>query len=246
MNTRQYLEVTEIRGRSRQGATLPFICKASDGKDYFVKGKSASIIERIKEWIGGNLGRAFGLPIPPFTIVQADRVLLEMDGETALSDLGEDPAFASQRISPAHELQYKVISQVDQSTQQDILVFDMWVKNEDRTLTEKGGNPNLLWGNGNIYVIDHNVIFDPTFNTHTFLSSHVFREQCNTIFSDGLIREEYQQRMQTALLSWSVAWDSLPEEWCELNDDMGLFDPETTFEQLQQDAQGAIWRRLAE
>jgi hypothetical protein len=27
----------------------------------------------------------------------------------------------------------------------DVLVFDWWLRNEDRHLTESGGNPNLLW-----------------------------------------------------------------------------------------------------
>lgn len=58
-------QITRIIRRSNQGATQPFICQADDGKTYYVKGKSASIGERIREWIGANLAMAFGLNVPP-------------------------------------------------------------------------------------------------------------------------------------------------------------------------------------
>lgn len=34
---------------------------------------------------------------------------------------------------------------VEAATATDVLVFDWWVRNEDRHLTEMSGNPNLLW-----------------------------------------------------------------------------------------------------
>ena len=54
----------------------------------------------------------------------------------------------------------------------------------------------------------------------------------------------YQTKMLHALTVWSSALGSLPKEWCEQNEELGLFDPETTFQHLWDDANGAIWTRL--
>ncbi len=129
------------------------MCIVEDDNHYIVKGKSASLGERISEWIGASLGIAFDLPIPDFTIVQASLALLRLHGEEALSDLGDEPAFASKRIFSSHELRYEHIKQIDKTLQQDIFLFDAWVRNGDRSLTENGGNPNLLWCEKEVYGI---------------------------------------------------------------------------------------------
>ncbi|OQX06580.1 MAG: hypothetical protein BWK73_30535 [Thiothrix lacustris] len=194
--------------------------------------------------MGAKLATAFGLPVPPFTIAVTSLELLELYGSEAVLGLGADPAFASQHIPSSHELKYEVLSQIDKQLRRDVLMFDAWVRNEDRSLTQKGGNPNLLWSENSLYVIDHNLIFDKGFATGIFLDTHVFRTEITEILQDFLLREHYQTKMQDALTVWSSAWDTLPEEWCEQNEELGLFDPEAAFQQLRDDAHGAIWTRL--
>ena len=240
----QYLEITEIYDRARQGRTAPFRCKAEDGQVYFVKGKSASLKELISEWLGAHLGQAFGLPIPAFAIAQTPKSLLEIYGKEAVNELGGMPAFASRSIEMTYEFTYSLTTKVKPQLQQTILDFAAWVRNDDRTLSQWGGNPNLIWNGDELYVIDHNLIFDSNFSAQVFHQTHVFHEQINAIFSEHLQREAYQQRMQQALKCWESAWTSLPEEWRELNDELCLFDQDMIFEQLQQDAQGALWKRL--
>lgn len=239
-----YLEITEIRHQARQGKTKPFMCTAADGKAYVVKGKSAMFLGCIKEWMGAKLATAFGLPVPPFTIAVTSSELLKLYGSEAVLGLGTAPAFASQHIPTSHELKYEVLSQIDKQLRRDVLMFDAWVRNEDRSLTQKGGNPNLLWSENSLHVIDHNLIFDKDFATGIFLDTHVFQAEITEILQDFLLREHYETRMQDALNVWSSAWDTLPEEWCEQNEESGLFDPEATLQQLRDDAQGAIWTRL--
>jgi hypothetical protein len=209
----EYLSITEIGGRTKQGATAPFKCTAEDDHHYFVKGKSAS-------------------------------ALLRLHGEEAVSDLGNEPAFASKRIASSHELRYDRIQHIDETRQQDILLFDAWVRNGDRSLTEKGGNPNLLWRENEVYVIDHNLIFDREFNLNDFLMTHAFHQQMPQILEDSLKRQQYEGKMKQALDNWETAWDALPEEWREENDDLELFDQEHNYQQLHDDANGHIWTRL--
>lgn len=244
MSINKYLNITEIGRRTKQGATAPFMCIAEDDNHYFIKGKSASLYERISEWMGAFLGKAFGLPIPDFTLVQVPENLLKLHGEEALSDLGKEPAFASKRISSSHELRYDLIKNIDETLQQDIFLFDAWVRNGDRSLTENGGNPNLLWSNKKLYVIDHNLIFDREFTMESFLLTHAFHQQRPAILQNPLKQQHYEAKMKQALNTWSKAWDALPEEWLEENDDLALFDQNEHYQQLYNDAHGQIWKRL--
>ncbi|MDH8431332.1 hypothetical protein QIG28_27360, partial [Klebsiella pneumoniae] len=56
-----------------------------------------------------------------------------------------------------------------------IYVFDKWVLNADRTLTDKGGNVNIIYdvGNDKYYLIDHNLSFDQNAEPDDFLV-HVY------------------------------------------------------------------------
>jgi len=171
--------------------------------------------------------------------------VLETHDDGAMNSLGPGPAFASRCISPVYELNMSMIPDISLKVQQDILIFDAWVRNSDRTLSELGGNPNLLWDGEKAHVIDHNLIFEPELSTIDLRESHVFRGQLNNIFEDYLLRDEFQTRMQSALTGWSGWWDTLPEEWIELNDELQSLSQEQIYQQLEQDAQGDIWKRLS-
>lgn len=87
--------------------------------------------------------------------------------------------------------------------------------NEDRHLTELGGNPNLLWdvAGAQLVVIDHNQAFDPDFDAQRFLESHVFAEHWNAVLRDHDLRAEYRKRMEKALQCLPGARASMPEAW---------------------------------
>ena len=155
------VEIVEVLRRSEQGLTFPFICRGDNGEIYFVKGMGAGRRSQICEWIAGCLGKELGLPIAPFEIVYVPEELLELDVGFDLGELGAGPAFGSceQRVM---ELTISVVDEVPDSLQQDVLIFDRWIRNGDRTLTEKGGNPNLFWqpNTRKLIMIDHNQAFD--------------------------------------------------------------------------------------
>jgi len=240
-----HLEIIEIRDRVGQGVTNPFECLAADDSVYIVKGKSLGVQDSIKEWIGGCLGKAFGLPIPDFCAVHITHNLLKMSGDEALSDLGEGPAFASKLVPEATEFRRNLIRHVPLELQTDLLVFDAWIRNEDRTLTHFGGNPNLLWQSNRLHVIDHNNGLDEDFSSVSFLQLHVFCNRMPEVLDDFVARQDYQEKMQSALeADWAEAWNTMPEEWVDQNRNENWINPDRLFEQLMSDAQGAIWERL--
>jgi hypothetical protein len=100
------------------------------------------------------------------------------------------------------------------------LVFDWWVRNEDRHLTARGGNPNLLWdvAADELVVIDHNQAFDRDFRPGHFLESHVFADYWNEVFGDHDLRATYVGRMETVLRLLDSMRASIPSSWWWVDD----------------------------
>lgn len=220
------LAVTEVLGRSEQGRTHPYICRCDDGEVYFVKGRSATRRGLIHEWLCGHLAQALDLPIAPFDLAHVPQELMEADLSGWLADLGEGPAFASRKVL-GQELSMAQVPDIAVDLRRDVLLFDWWVRNGDRTLTSRGGNVNLLWQPGalardeddvrvatsQLAVIDHNLAFDLDFSARDFCLTHVFAADIADTFSDFVLRETYTHRLSAALPGLEDAWNNLPSAW---------------------------------
>lgn len=219
------ITIVEVIKQADQGLSSPFICRGDDGKQYFVKGRASGRASLWAEWLAGHLGNAFGLPIPAFCIAEVPTALIrECPPELRL--LGSGPAFASQQIQDCQWLELAGASRVDKTLQRDVLVFDWWLHNIDRTR----GNPNLLWhsGRSELVVIDHNQAFDPAFSAIDFWTHHLFAGQRDSVFGDLAEQARYSARLVAALSVWDQACDNVPSEWQWENDEQdvpALFDP---------------------
>lgn len=239
------LEIVEIIKPADQGRTTPFLCKASDDQLYFVKGYAAAVSGLIKEWMGAHLAQEFGLPVPGFQIAYLDHSLVNAFGGKAITELKGGYVFASKKVASVTELKFETIKMLSDDLKKEVLLFDLWTENEDRTLSEKGGNPNLLWKSdtSELYVIDHNLIFDSHFNQSNFWDTHVFLHAFEQ--QDDIVEKlAFENRMKKALACWRAAWDKMPEEWVELNEDLQAFDPDFHLQRLKNEAHGDIWLKL--
>lgn len=186
-----------------------------------------------------------GLPIAPFKIVEIPEELVTEGYNGELSDLGAGFAFGSEK-QEVIELAYSSIDDVPLPQKKDVLVFDWWIKNGDRMLTEKGGNPNLFWrpGASELVVIDHNLAFDNDFDEDIFLRNHVFASAWTKLHSDMHCREEYNLRLAEVLKQWQAIADSIPKEWMfldvELTQLAGI-DLESTFQTLARVHSNDFW-----
>lgn len=209
------IQIIEILDRSIQGITRPFYCRCENGQTYFVKGNGAGKQSLIAEYVGGRLARAFGLPVADFEIVEIPSELIKWCGRPDAKELGVGMAFGSKALPHVQEFSISHIPQVDVRTRQDVVLFDWWVHNADRTLSEKGGNPNLLWDqeHSRLAVIDHNQAFDTGFDPQLFAQSHVFHTNLLDIFDDLVERETYRDRLAAAFAEFDPACDNLPSEW---------------------------------
>ncbi len=240
------LEITEIIRHADQGMTKPFLCMASDEKRYYVKGKAATVSGLIKEWLGYQFAQKFGLPVPKSQILYVDERLIDAFGATAKNSLGYGYVFGSEEVTSTRELKYEQIADIKEELKKDILLFDLWMRNEDRTLTASGGNPNLRWNvaESSLTMIDHNLILDPAFNKSEFWQTHAFKQTIIEHDMNQVERAHYETKMQETLKRWLIVWDTMPDEWIDENKVLRIIDKNFIFQQLEKDAQGNIWTRL--
>jgi hypothetical protein len=212
--------IDEVLGRAQQGITEPFICRGDDGAIYFIKGKGAGRRSQICEWVSAQLATEFGLPIAEYALAEVAEELIEANAFPNISQLGSGIVFASRELPHPQELTAITRDLVPDQLASDVLVFDWWLHNEDRHLTERGGNPNLLWDmqNSGLVVIDHNQAFDRYFNPSNFLKTHVFARRWNDIFSDHLQREHYASKLEAILPRLAGIRANIPDSWWYVDD----------------------------
>lgn len=208
------LQIIEILGRSEQGMTRPFVCRADNNEIYFVKGYGAGRRGLVCEWIGSCLARRFGLPVPQFDVVDVPQELIDLATRDDIGDLAAGPAFGSRRMQIT-ELTISNVCEITVEQQVDVLAFDWWVRNGDRNLSNRGGNPNLFWdvSKEELVVLDHNQAFDKDFSVADFCSLHVFRNVSQTITRDLVTQSQLEARFDQALAEFERFCDTVPPEW---------------------------------
>lgn len=216
------LEIEEILRRTEQGVTEPFLCRASDNALYYVKGRNIGVRDLICEWLSANLASDFGLPIAGFDILKLPEAL-RLYTQLGKS-IGGEYAFGSRQAVHAQEYQWSHVPKTPIELQEDLLIFDWWVHNTDRQLSEYGGNPNLLWDTttSSLIVIDHNQAFDLNFDHYAFTEGHAFRDKIPGLFFNPQKRRYYQAKMQSALEVWDRATHAIPNEWLYLDEEQTM------------------------
>lgn len=213
------LSIKTIHNQSIQGMTSPFYCTASDNLNYYVKGLQANRQSQINEWICAHLAQAFGLPIPTFKLLYVEERLYDILPSNQKT-IGIGYAFGSQERAGVNWLEKHHIARLEKPTKRDILVFDKWIRNLDRT----AGNHNLIFNISEfeLFVIDHNLAFDREFDHQKFLESHLFAKEWDDVCGDWIERETYKNKMKTAMQTFEHAWQTLPEEWRWSNNEHDL------------------------
>ncbi len=165
------IDIIAIEGRTREGngVSRPFRCIGENDAEYFVKLKNIGWNHLVKEWIAGRLAQEMGLHAAEIAQVRIPRALVAGNAELE-RDLGHGIGFGSRRVEPAERLAMAFIPDDPDGRLSRILLFDWWVQNSDRSLTETGGNPNLLWqiDPGRVVVFDHDNAFDEDFDSTHF------------------------------------------------------------------------------
>lgn len=237
------ITITQIFNRSVQGMTRPFFCGAEDGMDYYVKGAYAGRRSLCCEWVAGRLAETLlsDERVRKPVIVQAEvlEILIETSPRTDIRDLGAGMVFASRHIEGGRELDWNSAQRWPSETQAELLLLDLWLQNEDRSLSAHGGNPNLLvtdqpvlevddekaqWPNQTrrelLWAFDFNLAFDEQFDRARFFDAHVFGGLLKQ-WPEGF-RERAEPRMREALSRVREIFAELPLEWLHMEGDQSL------------------------
>ncbi|MDX3775330.1 hypothetical protein QE250_14510 [Chromatiaceae bacterium AAb-1] len=211
-------EVTELYYKAIQGRTEPYLCSLSDGNRYYIKGQQAGTRGLINEAICAYLGKALNLPVPDYCYAYLPGALLRYD--TAASNIlgqGDSFVFASRQIPDLLEVNFTTAQSMPVLLKRDLFLFDYWIKNEDRTMTEHSGNPNLFYrADSNEYVVlDHNLAFDHNYNFTANASLHPGYTAWFNIQHDNLWRNHYNVKLAIALQGLAQYAATLPPSWLE-------------------------------
>ena len=208
------VEIIAIHDRTAEGngVSRPFRCEGEDACDYFVKLKNAGYECLVKEWVAGRLAQEMGLPVAGLRQVRIPRELIAGNAEYE-TDLGHGIAFGSLKVDAAVRLSLEFIRRDDSGHLSRILLFDWWVRNADRALTEIGGNPNLLWeiSTRRVVMIDHDNAFDSAFDPAAFRDFHALRAHRGCW--EPSRRGELEAWLAGGLARLDAIWAELPEEW---------------------------------
>lgn len=195
----------------QQGMTAPYVCEGKNGVKYVVKGTTANYSGLVNEYICAEFGRVFELPVPPSTFAYVDECLIEFTDFT----LSSGYCFASQFLGGIQEITFNQLQTLDTQMLKNLYVFDYWIRNNDRTLTAKGGNPNLFYdmNTGSPVVLNHNLAFDKYFSIQSHKELHVASTRINGL--DLLDRQDYERKMDECMNMLPSLLDKLPEGWVE-------------------------------
>lgn len=217
------IEINEVIRRSDQGVTHPFVCRDSEGRQIWVKGRAWSSKDLVAEWVAARLGTLWGLPLAEYDLVSVSEDLVRFSALPQISSLGSGIGFGSIHAQGAAELDYADIESISPSLRAEILLFDYWIQNSDRILGSSGGNPNLLWQSHNeqLLVIDHNSAFESDFSESHFFEQHVFHE--SRLHWDQPFRQEYHKKLLDILGHLPDICSSIPEDWFADDEVTGIY-----------------------
>lgn len=242
------LVAEEILRPAEQGRSCPFLVRDTAGEIYVVKGiDGAGRSALVSELICAELGNRCDLPIPDHGLMEISPLLLEHCGVARAHELGGGLAFASRLVEHASELRFSEVPGISEAMQQRVLLFDIWINNGDRLLTNLGGNVNLLMTPGNeLIVIDHNVALLDA-EPPDWAQCHVFSGQVEAL-DDLMVRASHIETLDKALDDWGRVIDLLPSEWVYRDPDDDTTPSQPTlkerFQWLSRLRTDDIWRNL--
>lgn len=214
-------QVHAILRMSEQGISHPFLCQEEGGTSWWCKGQLSGTETQRHEWICARLAKRLSLPIPDFEIMEVPVALSDLwrTGHPECNEVfvtASNPyVFASKCVPNCRDLSRTApfLSNGDRNLQARIFIFDLCIRNTDRT----DGNSNVLIdaAGGAIHIIDHNSAFDPDFDEAKFRDSHVFREAFQKLPAGE--RSKLAEEVFRVLDGFDLdsVWNEMPDAWTE-------------------------------
>lgn len=202
----------------REGGSLPAIVKADDGFLYVLKFRGAGQGKKalIAEFIGGELARAIGLKVPEVVFMELDDSFSKTEPDEEIQDLLK---FSVGLNLGLHFLSGAItvdplVNKIDGLIASKIVLLDSIISNIDRTAK----NPNLLFWNKELWVIDNGASFYfhhnwPTWENHLARSFPLIKD--HVLLAQATQIPAAEKSIELTLLPSTITAiiNSIPEEW---------------------------------
>ncbi|TXE07403.1 aminotransferase class I and II [Gelidibacter salicanalis] len=202
----------------REGGSMPAIVKANDGFLYVLKFRGAGQGKKalIAEFIGGELARAIGLKVPEVVFMNLDDSFSKTEPDEEIQDLLK---FSVGLNLGLHFLSGAItidplVTKIDGLIASKVVLLDSLISNIDRTPK----NPNLLFWNKELWIIDNGASFYfhhnwPTWENHlirTFplIKDHVLLAQATQLPAAA---KSIELTLDDAIINSII--ESIPEDW---------------------------------
>lgn len=148
--------ITRYATPLREGSSLPAVAEAGDGREYVIKFRGAGHGQKalIAELVGGEIGRALGLPVPEIVLATLPEAIARAEPDQEINDLlgwsiGLNVGLAFLAGAMAPDLGNPPPEGPEWAA--DVVWFDSLITNPDRSPR----NANLIVHEGRTWLIDH-------------------------------------------------------------------------------------------
>ena len=212
------VNVTRYITPLREGGSLPALAEADDDFKYVLKFRGAGhgVKALIAEFLGGQIARFLGLPVPELVFATLDEAFGRTEGDEEIQDLlqGSQGLNLGLHFLSGALTYDAAVNDCDALLASKIVWLDAYITNVDRTFK----NTNLLIWKKELWLIDHGAAFyfhhswdnwkANALTPFSLIKDHVLLPKATCLEE---VNTEFTSKLNDTILREIV--NQIPEEW---------------------------------